>query len=221
MINLSLSHPGVIMVLTMNINVLKLVRLSRNSHLFNHPNGGRGMKRYAKLLLAGLFVLGVANLSFAQADIGFKGIGGKIGFVGPEGGIDNAIGFGALVDLGSISKMVAFGAFVEYWTKSVGVFDFNALTIAAMGFYHFPMENSSLSPYVGGGVGFSRWEGGRRRQVNGLDLSDSKTDLALNIAGGVDMELSPKATGRAEFKYNLGGIDYWIISAGVIFKLGD
>jgi opacity protein-like surface antigen len=222
MINLSLSHPGVIMVLTMNINVFKLVRPIKQIRIYSiTQTEGRSMKRHAKLLLAGLIVLGVANLSFAQADIGFKGIGGKIGLVGPEGGIDNAIGFGALVDLGSVTDMIELGAFLEYWSKSVGGVDFNALTIAAMVYYHFPMEGSSLSPYVGAGLGFSRTEAGVRNIIGPFGGSVSNTDLSISLAGGVDTALSPKATGRAEFKYNLDGIDYWSISVGVIFKLGD
>ena len=169
------------------------------------------MRSICRLIIVALFILSITDISFGQASIGFKGIGAKLGFAGPEGNIGNPIIFGGLVDLGSITEQIDLGAFVEYWTKSVNSVDFNVFSIAAMGYYHFPMEESSLTPFAGASLGFTRWEGG---------LPVSNTDIAIGIAGGVDLELSPKATGRAEFKYNLGGIDYWAITGGVIFKMG-
>ena len=170
------------------------------------------MKLMLKLLLAVVLILSASCLSFGQTDIRFKGIGAKLGFTGPEGNIGNPIIFGGLVDLGSITEQIDLGVFIEYWTKSVKSVDSNVFSIAAMGYYHFPMEESSLTPFAGASLGFTRWEGG---------LPVSNTDIAIGIAGGVDLELSPKATGRAEFKYNLGGIDYWAITGGVIFAMGN
>lgn len=182
------------------------------------------MRHVIRLFTCLILVLGISSLSYGQTNIGFKGVGAKLGFVGPEGGVDNTIAFGGIVDLGNITEMIKFGAFVEYWSKSVGAADFSALAIAATGTYNFPMEGSKLSPYVSAGLGFTRAKVGVEINLGpfgGGSGSVSTTDFAFNVAGGVELPLSPKMTGRAEFKYNIGGIDYWGIFAGVLFALGQ
>ncbi len=187
------------------------------------------MKSIFRLLAIAIFILSLTGMSYGQMNIGFKGVGAKFGIAGPDGVDGSPIMFGGLVDLGNITDAIRFGAFVDYWSKSEsdsdGSFevDFSALTIAAMGYYYFPNE-SKAAPYVAAGLGFIRAKAGVSVNIGGLGSfsgSASSTDLSISVAGGVDLELSPKATGRAEFKYNLGGIDYWAITGGVIFAMGN
>ena len=189
------------------------------------------MRSIFRFFVMTLFVLSLTGMSYGQMNIGFKGVGAKFGIAGPDGVDGSPIMFGGLVDLGNITDAIRFGAFVDYWSKSIGSsdgsssaeVDFSALTIAAMGYYYFPNE-SKAAPYVAAGLGFIRSKVGFDFDLGGFlsgSRSASTTDLSISVAGGVDLELSPKATGRAEFKYNLGGIDYWAITGGVIFAMGN
>ena len=176
------------------------------------------MKSIFRLLAIAIFILSLTGMSYGQMNIGFNGVGGKLGIAGPEGdGLGSPIMFGVLVDLGNITDVIHFGAFVDYWSKS----NFSALTVAAIGSYYFPSE-SKAAPYVAAGLGLTRAK--VTFDLGGLGLgsgSVSNNEISISVAGGVDLELSPKATGRAEFKYNLGGWDYWAITGGVIFAMGN
>ena len=74
-----------------------------------------------KIGLVSLLVLLMATISFAQADIGFKAVGGKVSFVMPEDPIESTIGLGAVADLGTITDAIHLDAFAEYWGKSYDV----------------------------------------------------------------------------------------------------
>ena len=110
-----------------------------------------------KIGIISILVLMTATLSFGQADIGLKAIGGKVGFVMPEDPIDSTIGFGLVADLGTITDAIHLDAFVEYWGKSydVGYYEwsYSHITIGATAKYYFEMD-SEFKPYAGGGLGF-------------------------------------------------------------------
>ena len=183
-----------------------------------------------KLGLVSLFVLLTATISFAQADIGFKAVGGKVSFVMPEDPIESTIGFGAVADLGTITDAIHLDAFAEYWGKSYDVgyseTSFSSITIGATAKYYFEMD-SQFKPYAGAGLGFiigsSSWKytGPSSPYLTETDGSDSDTDIGFHFCGGADYELSDTMTGFAEVKYAMNGIDTFIISAGVLFKLGQ
>ena len=90
-----------------------------------------------------LFVLAFAVTAFTQSNIGLNGIGGKIGYVDPEGDMESTIGFGAVADLGTITPKIALEADVFYWGKSydehfygaTGEAKFTSITVSAVGKY--------------------------------------------------------------------------------------
>ena len=184
-----------------------------------------------KLVLVVLVVSMMATMAFAQADIGLKAVGGKIGFVMPEDPIDNTIGLGIVADLGTITDAIHLAAFAEYWGKTYDVgyseITFSEITIGATAKYYFDMD-SQFKPYAGGGLGFiigsSSWKykGPTNEWWSGeSDGSDSDTDIGFHVCGGAEYELSDTMTGFAEVKYAMDGIDTFIISAGVLYKLGQ
>lgn len=186
---------------------------------------------YSTLMLF-IFVISAS----AQLNFGLNGIGGKVGFVMPSSGIDNTIGFGAVADLGTLTigsfGDIALGAHLDYWGKKYSAnsyldWKWSVISIAALGKYYFPMEGSNFRPYAGVGLGFdiSKW----KSKYNGPDLgygfntnyndSASNFDLALHLIGGASMAVSPTLDGFAEVKYTTGGIDYFGIYVGVMYKL--
>ncbi len=184
-----------------------------------------------KLGLVSLLVLMIATMSFAQADIGLKAVGGKIGFVMPEDPIDNTIGLGAVAELGTITSAIHLAAFVEYWGKTYDVvyseITFSEITIGATAKYYFEMD-SQFKPYAGAGLDFiigrSSWEykGPTNEWWSGeSDGSDSDTDIGFHFCGGAEYELSDTMTGFVEVKYGINGVDVFSISGGVLFKLGQ
>jgi len=184
-----------------------------------------------KLVLIVLVVSMMATMAFAQADIGLKAVGGKVSFVMPEDPIESTIGLGVAADLGTITDAIHLAAFVEYWGKSYdvgsyGETSFSEITIGATAKYYFEMD-SQFKPYAGAGLGFiigsSSWEytGPSSPYITETKTSDSDTDIGFHFVGGADYELSDTMTGFAEVKYAMNGIDTFIISAGVLFKLGQ
>ena len=182
-----------------------------------------------KLGLVILIVLTMATFAFAQADIGLKAIGGKVGYVMPEGSIENTIGLGVVADLGAITDAIHLDAIIEYWGKSYGVgshwdWTYTNIIIGGIGKYYFEMD-AEFKPYAGAGLGLvigsvsSDYSGPYSEYYT--DTSESNTDLFLVLCGGADYPLSDSMTGFAELKYTIGGIDYFAIFAGVKFAMGN
>ena len=189
------------------------------------------MIRFIKYSSVAVIILVLTNFCFGQADIGFKGAGGKIGFISPEGGIGSTIGFGGVVDLGTITPDIHLGAYVEYWGKSDEELNFKSkwsqITFGAIAKYYFPMEGSKFKPYAGGGLGLviNKFSGEIPEVDTGFggfggEFSESSSDIGIRLAGGADFELSPGLTGFAEVVYNISDMDYFGVFVGVVKSLG-
>ena len=158
--------------------------------------------------------------SFGEANIGFKGVGAKVGYISPEGGLGGTIAFGALADLGYIMQALGLEAHFTYWSKSYDVLgadaSVNSISLDAVVKYYFAPEDKSLRPFAGGGLGFSRagWKAG------GFDGSDTNLNIVLNA--GARNNFSEKIAGIAEFRYVISGDwDYWGIFASFLYVLGQ
>ncbi|TKJ41037.1 hypothetical protein CEE37_05060 [candidate division LCP-89 bacterium B3_LCP] len=177
-------------------------------------------------------VIGIAlsmQVAQAQTDIGFKKAGVKVGYVMP-GGIDNTLGFGAMVDLGTITKDFHLDAFFDYWSKSYGegVYDWSwsMMSFGALVKYYFPLNSSNLLPYSGAGLGLNMWSSkwdytGPTGLGYPTTYDASGSNIALHVVGGIEMPLSPKLDGLAEFKYSTGDADYVGIFVGVLYRFGE
>ena len=187
------------------------------------------MNHTIRLFIIAVVVLLFGSLAFAQTDIGFKGVGAKLGFVSIESGIGSTVAFGALADLGTITHDIHLGAFFDFWSKSYSAgtgYGYNAdwtyseFTFGGLAKYYFKLENSSFKPYAGAGldlaIGKVKWNAGT---VHG-DFSSSKTDLGFDIFGGADYPFSPNVTGFAQVGYHIDGANYFGIFAGVVYSLG-
>ena len=193
------------------------------------------MRTRVKVVIALSIVILMVTSGFGQADIGFKGIGGKLGLVDPGEGVGSTIAFGAVVNLGSITPKIMLQADVAYWGKDYDVFASNDFTvssfsISAIGKYMFAESDQQLRPFAGAGLGFNfnsvSWEYDTISPVPPYQPihekdSDSDTDIGIHIVGGTHYMLSDNLDGFAEFRYMIGGDwDYWGIFAGVVFLLG-
>ena len=186
------------------------------------------------------FFINLSNPLLSQSDMGFKGIGVKIGIVDPED-LDATIGFGTFLDLGTIIPNLNLELNLDYWSKSENSFGFfgvpteggfeasvSDLTVGGTTKYIFSTNSSKISPFVGGGLGlhFLRLKVKvpgfeiPEFQVPGFEESDTKTKIGLRFVGGLFINLSSQIEGLAEFRY-------WIIEdantlailAGIVFKI--
>ncbi len=186
-----------------------------------------------KKLLLIMLVLATPFMAMAQLDLGLYGVGGQIGYVMPEGDIENPISFGANLDIGSFGENIDLYAYVNYWGKSYDVgeyyeWSYSILSIAAIARYPFEMQGS-LKPYAGAGLGFeiASWDSKYTGPTYGgyitaadYDYSDSSTDLGIHLLGGAEMEINEKMTGFGEVRYTISDVDYFGIYVGVTYSLG-
>jgi len=180
------------------------------------------MKKLVVVMMLMLF-----SLAAAKSEIGFKGVGGQIAFVMPEDPIDNTIGFGGNVYLGTLMPQLKLYAFVDYWGKSYGessLIDvkFSMISIMAAARYGFS-TSGNIKPYAGGGLGFNIGTSSvdYKGETYGyaVDKSESNTDLGVLLLGGASMTLSPNLEGFAEIRYNITDVEALGIYVGVTYML--
>lgn len=153
--------------------------------------------------------------------LGFKGLGARIGLVDPEGA-SSTVDLGLHIDAGQFARNVRLSPIVEYWSVGQDVGPYNAdIKDFSLGLdvdIDFPLQDSRLTPYVGGGLGIHWLKADTN--VPGVE-DDSDTKLGLNLQGGVQTEAMPNLALFGELRYNfvsdanqlkiLGGFTYRFI----------
>jgi hypothetical protein len=171
------------------------------------------------------------NSSQAQSNLEMKTIGGRIGFVLPEGDIDNTPGFGLNADLGTVMPNLSFHVYLDFWKSQLKVvqydWNWNVLSLAVIGKYQFPRKGI-FRPYAGGG--FSLTFSNRKSSYTGpndlsaeqgkkMETSENKLDAAVHLLAGNIIPLSKRIDGFVEAKYSLDGSDYLGIYLGANYRL--
>lgn len=186
------------------------------------------MKRYTfAAVLTAVCVVFTSGLH-AQADIGVKGAGGKLSFVSPND-IDATIGFGAFLDLGTITPELSLRAGVDYWSTSEDVllaeWSWNDLILSAHAVYNFELENPRVKPYAGGGLAIhlSKVEVPKTTLL-GVTVGgeDASTDIGLDLLGGVGFQAAEKVDIFGEAMYRIvSDIGQFVISGGFVVWFGE
>ncbi|HLQ67735.1 MAG TPA: outer membrane beta-barrel protein [Candidatus Limnocylindrales bacterium] len=153
--------------------------------------------------------------------LGFKGIGARIGLVDPEGA-SSTVDLGVHIDAGELARNIRIAPIVEYWSVGQDVGPYNAdlkdFSLGADLNIDFPLQDSRVTPYAGGGLGL-HWIKATTNVPNIADQSETK--LGLNIQGGVRTDVMPNLALFGELRYNfvsdanqlklLGGFTYRFI----------
>ncbi len=152
-----------------------------------------------KLLTVALVfgICGVVGLHEARAQIE---IGPRIGF-DLIGDVEEFF-IGADGRLSLVALPVVLNATFDLYLAEEN-HDFSQLSFNAL--YAFGIVNVAFSPYVGGGIGFSRTSG--------------DTDVGLNLIGGATFgfgNLKPFAQAQITF----GDVDLFTIGGGLLFSIG-
>lgn len=159
--------------------------------------------------------------STEDVSLGFKGMGARVGLVDPEGA-SSTVDLGLHIDAGEFARNVRLMPIVEYWSVGQDVGPYNAdlkdFSLGADINLDFPLQDSRVTPYAGGGLGL-HW---LKATTNVPDVPDqSDTKLGFSVQGGVRTDAMPNLALFGELRYNfvsdanqlkiLGGFTYRFI----------
>jgi opacity protein-like surface antigen len=184
------------------------------------------MKRTVTLLTLALGIL-AAPAAMAQSDLGFKSIGGAVGFVSPED-IDGTYMLGIFVDHGTIAPRVGLESHLDYWSKSEEAFGAKSsvsdIPVGARAKYYFPVSNPSIRPFAGGGLAihFLHAEATIPAQFGfpEMKVEDSSTKLGLDLGGGIATTVGPRTDLLAESWFAIvSDVSQFSLKVGLSYKL--
>ncbi|MBI5058603.1 outer membrane beta-barrel protein [candidate division KSB1 bacterium] len=176
------------------------------------------------ILLAVFSVLSAPAAFAAQPDIGFKGIGPRLGYVDPESGLDGALEFGVDFQLGEWAPQLKWDASLSYWssTQEWGwagrAYDWslNDLAIRTGVNYHF--LQGDWEPYAGGGLGLHLYSWDYAGSPTYTDKDDS--ELGFYIDGGIHHQFNKQWSGQAQLQFDFADVDQTAILLQAIYHLG-
>ncbi len=181
--------------------------------------------KYAIRMMTGLVLVACAVMpAWAGADIGLKGIGGRVGYVDPESSLDGTIEFGLLMELGEFTDNLMWEACASYWSSGQdwsyagrnyewSVSDFAIRTGVN---YHF--LEGEFEPFAGGGVGVHFFSWDYAGYSGPVDNSDS--DFGLYVDGGAEYKFSSQWHGEAMLRFDLADPDQTGLLFSFVYQLG-
>ena len=171
------------------------------------------MKRVVPDITILMLVLLVFTFSDSSAQIGFKGVGGRLGFVTADASQSGII-FGGHVNLGEIIPGLALVPSVDYWSD-----DLDFLSINGNVRYYFP-SGGNIDLFAVGGLGFVRISVPEVSTPFGTVGGGSATEIGLNLGGGAEIPLSDNLKGVGMLIFNTEGSQIKIMG-GVTYMLGQ
>jgi len=172
-----------------------------------------GMVAVLALLIAG-FGFGDA---VAQSSLGFKGVGGRVGYLDADGLDGGTIVFGGHVHLGEIIPQLALVPSIDYAKKSQDVgtveVDISAISINGDVRYYIP-TGGNVDVFAEGGLAWVR-----SKADAGQFGDQTESEIGLNLGGGAEIALSDNLVGTAMLIYVTEG-EQLKIMGGVTFMLG-
>jgi opacity protein-like surface antigen len=131
------------------------------------------------------------------------------------------LNLGAVADLGTWMKQLAWDASIEYWSSSQEIFS-SKLTISNLAFrsgVKYMFMTDKFRPYAGGGLGLHMVSAEVASPYGKASEDDSK--FGIYLQGGVETDLSPKWKGAADIRLDfVDNADQTHIMFTAIYKLG-
>ena len=194
------------------------------------------MRALTVFALALVFCAFAVQDATAESNMGLQALGVNAGLVSPED-IEETIGVGVFADWGTLSPQWALGSNLDYWSKSEEFGDFFGTTevsIRDISFttrakYLFAVSSPKFQPYVGGGLGlhFIRAEVSIPDQdlgggffIPGMTVSDTQTELGLDIGGGFRTPIGASTELAGDLWYGMvEDFSQLSLKIGVAFKM--
>ncbi|HQU74102.1 MAG TPA: outer membrane beta-barrel protein [Calditrichia bacterium] len=184
------------------------------------------MQRFKLYLLLFATMVTLSPLA-AQADLGFKGVGAKVGFVSVQNDIGSSLGFGVMADWGTILPRLNLFSSLDYWSHSESAGNnaegsWRDITVAATAHYYFPLSSSKVMPYAAGGLAIHFYKASvdipNQAGFNFGSASASTTAFGIDLGGGVQMNLSPTLDLVADGRFRVGEANFLAITAGALYR---
>jgi opacity protein-like surface antigen len=170
----------------------------------------------------------------AESNMDLKAIGGNLGLVSPED-IDETIGFGVFADWGSFAPSWQLGSSLDFWSKSEdlgfgnGEVSIRDISLTTRAKYLFAVSSPKFQPYVGGGLGLHFIRGevtipdedlGGGFIIPGMTVSDTQTELGLDLGGGFRTPLGAQTELAGDLWYSIvDDFSQLSLKVGVAYRL--
>jgi len=165
----------------------------------------------------------VASTAAAQADLGMRGMGFRIGYVNPED-VDGTVGFAVFADMGTIVPNLMIEPNIGFWTSSEDIFgtkvSFRDIVVGGRGKYLFEIQNSKIRPFLGGGLGL-HFLHAEVSSTGFPTIEDSEVRLGFDFGGGVYFPINPSWDITSEVWYGIvSDINQASIMVGAQYNFG-
>ena len=163
----------------------------------------------------------------AKSDIGFKGIGQRIGFVDPEGGLDGTVEFGVAFEFGEFVRQLHWDGSVSFWSSGRNYryyhddrydkYDWTLRDFVLRSGVNYHFVEGEWVPYAGGGLGlhFYSWDYSGAPYYN--NANDTK--IGLYIDGGLEHQFSANWTGQMQLQFDFAEPDQTALLFNLIYRL--
>ena len=159
----------------------------------------------------------------AKSDIGFKGIGPRIGFVDPEGSLDGTVEFGVVFEFGEFVRQLYWDGSVSYWSTGQdwqynnNKYDWKLSDLVFRSGVNYHFLEGEWVPYAGGGLGLHFYSWDYAGSPNWANSSD--TEFGFYIDGGVEHEFSEKWKGQLQIQFDFADADQTALLFNLIYRL--
>lgn len=174
------------------------------------------------------FLLSACGMeAYASSDIGFKGIGPRLGYVDPEGGFDGTVEFGVAFEFGEFVPQLHWDGSVSYWStgheweyydgNSYRKYDWSLSDFVLRSGVNYHFLEGEWVPYAGGGLGlhFYSWDySGTPSRGNSSDA-----EFGFYIDGGIQRTFSEKWLGQLQLQFDFADPDQTALLFNLIYRL--
>jgi opacity protein-like surface antigen len=187
-----------------------------------------------KLYTVAILLFAVVSLGSGQG-LGFKGVGGGIGFITASmddgsGSSSSLSGFliGAHADMGEITKDISLFPDITYWSASKDPLKLSDFSINVNAHYNIAVQGQ-FKPYVGAGIGYNSLSSevtipsftiGGFGTFGGGTVSSSVSRLGINLLVGANYKLNDMLTLVIEPRYVLASdFNHFTAKVGITYGL--
>jgi len=163
-----------------------------------------------------------STATYAQMQLGFNGVGGRLFFVKPSD-VDGTIGLSGIADLGTLAPNMRLQGAIDFWSKSakengIGA-SFRDIALCAAVQYMLGQATGVMQPYLTGGLGIHFLTADVDLGYLG-SASDTSTKIGIDAGGGVMYQAAPNIDVVAEAKYRIvSDINQFAVFVGALFHL--
>lgn len=170
-------------------------------------------------------VLGALSTdAIAQSNIGFKGIGPRIGYVDPGDNLDGTVELGVVFEFGEFVPKLNWDGSVSFWSTGRNYqypggssYDWTLRDLVLRSGVNYEFLEGEWVPYAGGGLGLHFYSWDYSGAPSYSNTSDTK--FGLYIDGGVEHEFSTSWTGQLQLQFDFAEPDQTALLFNLVYRL--